>query len=142
MFDFPLKWRWTDERYCLLSLPSLAQIRPFTSAKAKELLELSFQFSGENGLLRDRFNDVEQIDASLEHEVVRDWLMTRMSGHAQIVVSWDADTAVQVPPHIFCDHWDDFCYPSSDDVIAWPINGEWALSYSHYEEFDFGRFRK
>lgn len=74
-----------------------------------------------------------------DFEGVRDWLRARpVSGDTAILVSWRfSGDAVIARWHIFCKYWDDFCYPSSDDVIIWPLSGAWALEYRHFEEFCF-----
>jgi hypothetical protein len=38
----------------------------------------------------------------------------------------------------FTAHWDDFCYPLSDDVLVLPDSGAWVLRYHHEEVFYFG----
>ena len=57
---------------------------------------------------------------------------------AKVRVLWAEEVAVQTEWGVFSEYWDDFCYPSSDDVIAIPIVGNWELRYHYYEEFDFG----
>jgi hypothetical protein len=57
---------------------------------------------------------------------------------ARVYVSWDQDSAIETTWSIFTEYWDDFCYPSSDDVTVLPITGGWWLEYRHYEEFKFG----
>lgn len=57
--------------------------------------------------------------------------------HTRVYVSWSLDLAVETRWDIFTEYWDDFCYPSSDDVTVVPASGTWQLSYHHYEQFDF-----
>ncbi|HEY5894211.1 MAG TPA: hypothetical protein VIT91_13380 [Chthoniobacterales bacterium] len=38
----------------------------------------------------------------------------------------------------FTAHWDDFCYPLSDEVLILPDSGGWVLLYQHQETFFFG----
>ncbi|HWQ91126.1 MAG TPA: hypothetical protein VN673_05605 [Clostridia bacterium] len=57
--------------------------------------------------------------------------------HARIYVSWTKQLAVETKWDIFTEYWDDFCYPSSDDVTVVPVVGEWQFIYQHYEQFDF-----
>ncbi len=139
--DFPLKWRWTDPKYNVLPPDTLASIKPFTLAKAKELLKISMAFADSHGLLPDHFEHIEGIDASVEADIVRNWLTDRLPANEEIIISWDQDSAVQVSSKVFCNYWDDFCYPASDSIIAWPLNETWALTYLHHEEFVFGSLR-
>ena len=55
----------------------------------------------------------------------------------EIMLSWNASTALVTDWDTFVSHWDDFCYPASDDVVIWPIVGAWTLCYHHYEVFQF-----
>ena len=60
----------------------------------------------------------------------------------QVTVRWDSTTAVRTTWKVFADHWDDFCYPGSDDVEVFPLTGEWLLLYHHWEQFEWGRRRQ
>jgi len=44
---------------------------------------------------------------------------------------------LNLPWSVFCEYWDDFCYPSSDDVNIFLGNGEFFLRWHHYEVFEF-----
>ncbi len=57
----------------------------------------------------------------------------------RIVVSWSSDIALVTRWDTFLDHWDAFCYPSSDDVTVMPLRGGWALCYYHDELMEFSR---
>ena len=39
-----------------------------------------------------------------------------MDGSQTVIVHWDNTTAVETTWEVFAHYWDDFCYPSSDDV--------------------------
>ena len=52
-----------------------------------------------------------------------------------IVMSWGPAAALETEWEIFVAHWDDFCYPASDDVVIRPIDGRWTLRYHRYEVF-------
>jgi hypothetical protein len=43
------------------------------------------------------------------------------------------DVAVLTADSVFQRYWDDFCYPSSDDVLIWPRSDAWAAVYRHEE---------
>ena len=47
----------------------------------------------------------------------------------------NSNNAIVVDKQLFLTHWDDFCYPSSDDVFMWPNDLSWVLFYSHEEVF-------
>jgi hypothetical protein len=58
---------------------------------------------------------------------------------ARLTVAWEPDLAVTLPAKVFCEFWNDFCYPASDDVVILPAPGGWLLRYHHEEEFLTGR---
>lgn len=137
--EFPLKWRWTDSRWNKLPNSDLKSIRPFTDEKALELLQYSQKFSDHTGLLDSHFDNVASIDTSTYSPKISKWLLDHFpNGDEMVIVSWDHRHAAMVLWRVFCNYWDDFCYPASDDVAIWPISEEWALMYLHTEQFVFG----
>ena len=69
---------------------------------------------------------------------VRLWLRSvQPDSQVVVYVSWNRDLAVETSWHILTEYWDDFCYPSSDDVTVVSTSGTWQLVYHHYEQFDF-----
>jgi len=136
--SFPLKWRWTDEQWTLLPPDVLAKIRPLTRARARELYETIYVYKG---VKKGPFEIIDTIEVENKNDQeVRDWLMSNLSKIEELVVaSWSPDQALVTTAGIFCDHWDDFCYPSSDDLSLLPITQDWILFYSHEEVFFFGQ---
>lgn len=55
----------------------------------------------------------------------------------QVSVVWDRKTAISLPWEAFVAYWDDFCYPSSDDVFVFPENSQRLLAWSHDAVFEF-----
>ncbi len=140
--SFPLKWRWTDSRWNKLPDDALKTIQPLSETKARELCQYTLQFSDQSGLTESLFEHIEQINTSGEESEIQRWLLTCSSNLNQtVIVSWNNRLAVLVKWKVFCEYWDDFCYPSSDDVAIFPLSEEWMLIYSHSEYFDFGRSR-
>jgi hypothetical protein len=56
---------------------------------------------------------------------------------SSVLISWDNQTAAVTEWYVFVEHWDDFCYPASDDVTVVPLAGGWTLCYRRYEVFQF-----
>ena len=144
--DFPLSWRWTDPKWNQLPEAALQRISPLTRAKAKELWRIEGHFVLSDGPRVNMFECSPWIDASVDtadaFEKVRDWLLGHFSDREQqVIVSWDKDTAVVASWGVFCDYWDDFCYPASDDVSVFPVSFDWVLFYQHGERFVFGKKR-
>jgi len=142
MDEFPLKWRWTDSRWNKLPEKALNAIQPLTESKARELCQYSIEFTDHSGLIESLFERVARIDAPDASPEVRQWLLARSSDLKQmVIVSWDSNLAALVRWDAFCEYWDDFCYPSSDDAAIFPMSGGWMLIYSHDEYFMFGERR-
>ncbi len=141
--SFPLKWRWTDARWNLLPPDVLANIRPISKNKALEVDEHSRLFHPDEGFVQGTFDLVAELQILQVHndaEYVRDWLRQHIpASEERLIISWDCDNAVVTTVAIFCEYWDDFCYPGSDDVLVSPLHDEWMLFYWHEEVFFFGR---
>ena len=134
---FPLRWRWTPERSAGFTEDLLARIQPLQPEKARELCQLALtSLSAEPG-------DFDIITRLFEHPVRIDtrsadvvaWLTERIPAGVPIVVSWNCDVAVLTDSDLFIAHWDDFCYPSSDDVSVFPLDAGWVLHFWHEEQF-------
>ena len=140
--SFPIKCRWTDSRWNKLPDESLNKIQPLAENKAREVFKYSLQFYEELGLSKSLFEQIEQINTSIEEPQVQNWLFSCSSNADQtVIVSWNERLATLVEWKVFCEYWGDFCYPASDDVAVFPLSEEWILLYSHEEYFDFGRSR-
>jgi hypothetical protein len=138
--NFPLAWRWTDEKYCLLPAEDLAQIIPLGAQSAKHAWEKSLFFADKNSEFSANpslFGSIEKISSENE-EFVREWLAQRMTV-GNITVSWQPESAVTTNTELFIKYWNEFCYPSSDDVTIWPDNESWVVHFWHEEVFCFGR---
>lgn len=137
--EFNLKWRWTDSRWNKLPANALNSIQPLTESKAHELCQHLLAFENQSGLIESLFESIARINTSGDESEIRQWLINRSSDPNQsVVVSRDNRLAAQVKWEVFCEYWDDFCYPASDDVAIFPLSEEWMLSYSHDEYFMFG----
>lgn len=135
---FRLSLRWID----FMPQDDYFRIHPVNPLKAKVFWEHVTGFL-EKGQLNPALFQVEpQFDASGEPGPVSDWLLQRDSSVSQFVLLfWDESTAVLTEWEIFIQYWDDFCYPSSDDVIIYPLSGKWLLLYDHEEILQFGRLK-
>ena len=138
--EFSLKWRWTDERHANLCDEERARIRPLRPAAAAAAWRLSIgSVSEELELDPSVYEDVERAPARTKSD---SGFLTRLpAGRIPVVVSWDQHTAVLTDSELFVQRWDDFCYPSSDDVTVIPVDESWLLHYSRGEEFLFARKR-
>ena len=140
-----LSYRWTDSRNTPLPASDLAEIRPLTEGKAREIWRniapaAGFLYLNERvatpRLFRERIIElsaeggVDDVRAKLQDLIPE--------ANSSVIVSWEPDKAVVVSWRVFREYWDDFCYPSSDDVAIAPLSAAWLLVYSHEERFIFG----
>jgi len=137
---FRLKWRWTEEEYCLLSEDELFQIIPLALESAKEVWETSLTFVSDKSDFSpcdELFTDINSIEATNKN-AVREWLSDKVP-KCEVIVSWQPDTAVLTNTELFIQYWDDFCYGASDDVSIWPKDKSWVIHYWHEEVFWHGK---
>ena len=137
---FPLKWRWTEPQYCILSNEELSLIEPLSEESAKEVWEKSLSFISRDSDFspnRELFKEICEIECNDENDI-EIWLKQRIQAE-KVIVSWQPDTAVIVSSKLFIEHWEDFCYPSSDDVSIWPFDEKWVVHYWHEEMFCYGK---
>jgi hypothetical protein len=143
MKQWRLRWRFTDPKHGVLPAKDLEHIRPLCPAKARlawnSLLFLLEVKDGTPSLSPAYFEKISSIDTSAEPEAVRIWLQSQLPSHVrEVLVSWQPDEAVVTTADVFCRHWDDFCYPGSDDVMVWSLHDDWAWFYWHEEQMFAG----
>lgn len=138
--EHPLAWRWTDADYAVLPEDTLAQLQPVELREAERLFQRSQRLLVRDSLSPQEFTAIVHHSADVSVEVGRCWLRERQPDlSVQVFVSWQTDAAIRTTWEIFTAHWDDFCYPASDDIVVWPESERWALFYFHEQEFHFGQ---
>lgn len=72
-------------------------------------------------------------------DTIRRWLLDQQPDpHVEVLITWSSwMIGICTVWEIFADRWDDFCYPSTDDVVIRPHGGQWVLVYTHDEVFQF-----
>ena len=138
---FELAWRWTDAKYALFSEEDLRSIRPLAPAAAQRIAKPLESLVAPHGLAAESFANIEHTPASGDVESVTRWLQARVPDRdlSVYVVWWHGGHVVRVPWELFARRWNDFCYPSSDDVSVYPVTSGWMALYGHHEELWFGR---
>ncbi len=140
--DFPLSWRWTNPKFNLLPQEILLKIKPFNEIVSKKIWKRSTEFAGDDTSFKPNhllFEAPDKIETYSKDETdIIEWLSTRIPT-TKIIVSWQPNTAVFTDTEVFIQYWDDFCYPSSDDVSIWPIDEKWILHYWHEERFYYSK---
>ena len=136
-YTFPLAWRWTQPTHNVLPPEVMAQIAPMAQAIAPPGV------TPRGELNRRLFAAIESASADVPCQEGTKWLrQLPVAMSERVIVRWDTSTAVQTTWEVFTEYWDDFCYPSSDDVEVFPQSGEWLLLYHHWEQFEWGHRRQ
>ncbi len=152
---FKLQWRWT--RNAILPEHELAQIHPLIEVQARAIWDETSIYWNQIGgyLLHYRkglppyapkiplFEGPTQViptkETSLSAQISQELLAFETQLEMQVIVMWGPTVAVATPWRLFCSYWDDFCYPSSDDIRIFPRSERWFLAYTHNDFFTFGR---
>jgi hypothetical protein len=131
--------RFTHPNYNVLPPADLRQILALSPSKAcliwnvhQDLLDRESQC-----LSSSLFQHIDETTTADDPDEVRRWLTARLTPD-EVIVSWLRPDAVLTTSSIFCRYWDDFCYPSSDDVTIWSVHDHWAALYHHSERMYFG----
>ena len=137
--DFPLAWRWTSPTHAVLSPAELAALKPCSSDETARIYERSLRFETADGLAPAEFETVLTQSADISGADGCSWLRAQAGDlEEQITVLWQRDIALRTTWELFTTRWDDFCYPSSDDVFVLPDSEKWVLRYHHEDIFFFG----
>ena len=141
--DFPLIWRWTSATHALFSDSELAGLHPCWPAEAARIHDDLRLFDLGDGIDQQYFSGVCVQSADVSTAEGCSWLRVQAPNLTeQVAVSWDRGTALYTSWEFFTAHWDDFCYPASDDVLILPDTGRWVLRYHHEEIFYFGNAKR
>lgn len=137
--SFPLAWRWTQSSHTLFTPLELAALHPYSAEEAARIHDRALRLLEGDGLSPVHFEQIASLSAERSKAEVTAWLRERFPNpNAQVTISWLRHLALRTTWQIFTGHWDDFCYPSSDDVVVLPEDGSWLLLYHHEEIFTFG----
>jgi hypothetical protein len=137
-FDqFVLSWRWKPSHNSNISEIEKNQIRPFSEMEAKRLDKVINFFESESNL-RLNFEETDWMTAGIESEEVIEKFRKQLSIHLDgwnenVIITWGRKTALTTTKSIFIKYWDDFFYPSSDDVTVISENTNWVIFYRHLE---------
>jgi hypothetical protein len=88
------------------------------------------------GLDEDAFAQIECLDVNDAPPNARLWLTARVDGDELLLVFGQSEV-FRLSTSLFLDNWQDMFCPSRDDVVILPVAGNWALFYSHEDEFEF-----
>jgi hypothetical protein len=128
--DFPLSWRWTSPSHAVLPAEVLISMNPLPPEEAARLYRRGEQLFSQKGTATKESCPSEEV------EPTRRWLADLpVASDQRVCVAWDTSMAISLPWKAFVRYWDDFCYPSSDDLYVFPSNEGMALAWDHEEVF-------
>lgn len=91
-------------------------------------------------LNKDKFEIFETIEFADNYDDVTIRLKELSIKNDKILLIWfSAQHTLLTDWKTFIDNWDDFFYPSSDDLIVINENWDWIIYIAHFESFQFGR---
>lgn len=131
-----LAWRWTDSRYAVLPEEVLNALLPVDDVEALSLHKRALSFLGTDSLSLDF---TVSTTSNLAGDAGINWLVKEQPlSETEVVLSWGPTVALKTSWALFVGYWQEFCYPASDDLVVFPLAGNWVLLYHHEEEFHFG----
>ena len=135
--DFELNWRWEKSHNPNISDSEKAKIEPVSVIESKRLNKIIEYFEIEGNLKND-YIETDWIYASSESDETKKLFRRKLASitekwNESLIVSWDQTTTLKITKEIFLKYWDDFCYPSSDDVTIISVETNWIMYYRHYE---------
>jgi hypothetical protein len=117
----------------LLSPDELESLRPLPEDEAAvlcdEVVKWRDQHEPEARMNVDDKSNEATVAKWLDHVIPND--------DNELMLIWDRRTAVRVPRVLFVRRWDDFWYPSSDDLSVIGADGRWHLEMHHHGSFEF-----
>lgn len=137
MKNFELKWRWEKTHNPDISIFEIEQILPVSQTESKRLNKVIDYFAVEDNL-REHYTQTDWVSANSETdeeiERFRNQLTTILKNwNESVFVTWNRTTTIRTTKEIFIKYWDDFCYPSSDDVTIISEETNWIMFYRHFE---------
>jgi len=141
--DFELNWRWDDIHNPDISNEDKGQIIPLSIQESKRINKIIDYFELESNLYKS-FEPTDWIRASSEtldsiEKFSNDFKKLTQDYNENLFISWNRTTCIYTTKEIFIKYWDDFCYPSSDDITIISELTNWVYFYNHIE---VGRFWK
>ncbi len=141
--DFGLNWRWDELHNPIITIEEKAQIMPLSIFESKRINKVIDHFEFEVNLF-DLFVPTDWFRASYETEKSKQKFTSEFDQltadfEENIFVSWDRSTCVYTTKRIFLRYWDDFCYPSSDNVTIISEKTNWVFFFNHVEVGKFWR---
>ena len=142
MDEFPLKWRFNNDRYNILPTKDLDQLIPL-NREASKFLE---NFIAESGLHDHEpfgngfFKTIDSIDINITNkEHIQKWLSDlELPTSKSVFLSWEPDISLVTKWGLVLQYFNDFFYSSSDDLTIIDESLNWAVLFHHSNVIYFG----
>lgn len=141
--EFELSWRWDNIHNPDILAAEKVLIKPLSIQESKRIYKVIEYFELESNLNKS-FEPTDWIIASSEtvdsiEKFSNDFKELTQDYNENLFISWNRSTCIYTTKEIFIKFWDDFCYPSSDDITIISELTNWVYFYNHIE---VGRFWK
>jgi hypothetical protein len=133
--NFKLNWRWDFVHNPTILSVEKEQIETFSEIESKRINKIIDYFESESNL-RKSFESSDWFTANSETELSKKKFSDNFRQRTQnynenLFISWNRTTCVYTTKEIFIKYWDDFCYPSSDDITIISELTNWVYFYNH-----------
>jgi len=136
--DFSLNWRFIEN----LPLSVAGQLKPLNNIASKFLNDIIIdqQLHKDTPFKKGHFNKAEKIKITNGNDdAIREWLAAlQIPSDKQVFLSWDNSTNMIAPWNLVIQYFDDFHYPSSDDLTIFDESLSWAVLFSHSNMIYYG----
>lgn len=141
--DFELNWRWDEIHNPEITNEEKTQILSFSIFESKRINKVIDYFEFEPNL-HELFTPTDWFRVSCKTEKSKQNFTTEFKQltsdfEENIFVSWNHSTCVYTTRDIFLRYWDDFCYPSSDNLTIISEKTNWIFFFNHIEVGKFWR---
>jgi hypothetical protein len=98
-------------------------------------------FTDKYELLSTNFRIFRTTEFAKDYDAISHQLRPLKETAGKVLLTWASGMISPIVTDIatFTDNWDDFYYPSSDDLIAISEGWDWIVYLAHYECFFFGQ---
>lgn len=137
MDDFALKWRWDNTHNPNISISEMKEIQPLSEVESKRINKIIDYFENEYNL-KGMYQQTDWISATAESDEKIERFRNQLSSIIEkwndgVIITWNRSTTLRTTKSVFLKYWDDFCYPSSDNVTVISEDVNWIMFYNHIE---------
>ncbi|WP_456458292.1 hypothetical protein [Reichenbachiella sp.] len=131
-----IDWRFEDNEEVLKKLKVVdKQTENFIWERLK-----ADNFIADYALNKDKFEAFETIEFADNYDSVTNRLKELPNTNDKIVLIWfSGQHTLLTDWKTFADNWDDFFYPSSDDLVVISETWDWIIYIAHFESFQMGQ---